>query len=317
MGGIPPVQPNQNVTPLPANTGNGGTVAAQSQPVTPAPAAPTTGEVNGRPLAFYERTFFALNNTLFRSELQFGVLPLNNDFGRLLLSGFIMEQRESAPDSFYHLDHQHLDYAFEPQLQVHLGNNWELYFRTPVTFHNGYGDTQQSTDLLADLTVGHNWSDQLIRLEYGANNMGNDGQPYQYVTATPYYRFHLYQDYLMLRLGAKYSHYFGQTDTDILSFEAKLEGTINSDPWSGWGVQAFVPVILNPDLQSGQRRVELSGIYAWMGSVLPPSWLGRGFFVEGGIWIGGHIDESDHPGQDLAAGVNIKIKYGTEARWWQ
>lgn len=314
MDVLPPVGSNNQFTPV-------RQTRAKSTETVPTQAAETEAQpvaTEPPPDTFDRHAFFSLNNTLHRSELQFGVLPINNDTDRLLFSGQIIDQREPAADNFYHSQHQHVDYVLEPQYQRHLGDGWELYARLPLTVHSPYDEVPSSLDLLTDVTVGHNWDETVFRLEYGANNLGNDGEPSQYVTFTPYYRFNLYEDYLTFRLGAKYACYFGNDyDNHLLTLEAKIGGMIRAEPWSGWGIQAFVPVALDPELDEGQRRIELGGIYAWLGSVLPRDWFGPGFFIEGGVWIGGRIGESPTPGQDIAAGINIKLKYGTEGRWWQ
>jgi hypothetical protein len=264
-----------------------------------------------------DSAFVSTTNSLLRSELQLGLLPVNNKTGRLLLLETMAEQRVSRTDDFWAIRNQRLDVGFEPQLQIHLPRQTEFFFRTPIAMRSQTPETPLNADFLADLTVTHRNADLVARLEYGVNGISRRGEETHYVTATPYYRFHLYQNWLMLRLGAKYNHTFGETASDTITFESKLEGTIKPDPWSGWGIQFFNPLALNRDLPAGSKRFDLAGIYAWAGSVLPSSWFGPGFFAEGGIWIGGAIGKAKQPGNDLLAGINFKFKFGSEARWWQ
>jgi len=263
--------------------------------------------------ALSDQMFFATNNQLHRSENQLGVLPINNEDERLLLSVFVNEQREPAEDNFYHSEHARLDYGFEPQLQLNLPDNWTLFMRTNLTLHGATEESDTTADLLADATITRNWSDTVFRLEYGATDLGEvNGDTQQSLAFTPYYRFHLYENWLMFRLGVKYSHTFNGTPEDVLTFEGKLEGDIRRDPAVGWGLQAFIPVVLNEEVPEGMERVDLAGVYAWAGGV-----VSSGVFLEGGLWIGGQITDSSEPAQDLIGGLNFKLKYGTEARWWQ
>lgn len=288
----------------------------------PTAVAPQTREKPAdkakEPVTADKLTFVAANNSLFQSDLQFGLLPFNNNTGRLLLSGILSERRASDKEDFWAIRYQKPIKTFEPQLQLNLPNLTNLHLRTPITVTGeGNSGEKKRTDFLADLTVTHRYTDMVARAEYGVNGIGRDDS-YSYATLTPYYRFHLYQDWLIFRLGTKMAHYMSKDkNTDVLTVEAKLEGTMKKNPWSGWGVQLFVPTILTKELQPWERRTEIGGVYAWLGSVLPNNWLGQGFFAEGGLWVGGRIDESEHKGHDILAGINVKIKFGSEARWWQ
>ena len=103
--------------------------------------------------ALSDQMFFATNNQLHRSENQLGVLPINNEDERLLLSVFVNEQREPAEDNFYHSEHARLDYGFEPQLQLNLSPEWSLYLRAPVMFRGATEESDTTVDFMADATV--------------------------------------------------------------------------------------------------------------------------------------------------------------------
>ncbi|MFH1347459.1 MAG: hypothetical protein ABIH22_02100, partial [Candidatus Margulisiibacteriota bacterium] len=118
-----------------------------------------------------------------------------------------------------------------------------------------------------------------------------------------------------LRFAPEYTRDF-KNDENRLVVHGKIEGTISNDPWWGWSIQTFWPV--NVEGKEDQKAVELNGLYLWTGSVLPKRLLGEGYFLEGGVWVGKDALQGTTPFPEaLALGASVKLKFGTECRWWQ
>lgn len=264
---------------------------------------------------FSERSFFALNSSLGRTELQAGFLPINNKKNELLISGIFAQKNNSETGDLSKTDNKTLAFTFEPQFQANLPKGIKLFIRTPITLDKPADGNSVKTSFLTDMTALYKGGDVIGRLQYGNSNLGS-GQAKQYFSCTPYYRAHIYKDWLMLRVGTNYTHSYGDKTSNDLTIETKIEGKIQSKPWSGWGAQFFFPISLDKTLEPDEKRTDFVGTYLWMGSVLPKKWRCSDYFVEGGIWIGKGIETSNKLAQDLIAGVNIKVKFGTELRWW-
>jgi len=110
-------------------------------------------------------------------------------------------------------------------------------------------------------------------------------------------------DRLSFRAGIEYANGAGAEQSVTLL--GKIDGVVRSDPWWGWNVQIFVPV---PTQTEQVEEYPGPGIFFWTGFVHSGS-----AFSEIMLYLNTRTLDSE---RDLVAGIILKSKFGTEARWW-
>ena len=124
------------------------------------------------------------------------------------------------------------------------------------------------------------------------------------ITDQLYFRFPLLSDdRLSIRLGIEYAN--GAGVDQAVTFLGKLDGTLRPDPWWGWNVQFFVPL---PTREAMVEDYPGPGLFFWTGFVHSDS-----AFSEIMLYLNTRtLDDV----RDVVAGLILKTKFGTEARWW-
>lgn len=88
----------------------------------------------------------------------------------------------------------------------------------------------------------------------------------------------------------------------------KLDKTISGSPWWGTSLQGFFGIA------TAKSAIEPIGMYFWIGGNIPKT---DGLSAEGGVWIPWSVVTGESPAKDLKYNIGLKMKWGTETRWWR
>jgi hypothetical protein len=116
-----------------------------------------------------------------------------------------------------------------------------------------------------------------------------------------------------VRLDATVCRDFSNGKTGY-EFAYKLSKNITDSPWWGTALQGFY------SMAAAGSSIDPVGLYLWTGLNAPKKMLGistDGLFVESGVWIPWSVVRGESPAGDLKYNVGIKMKWGSETRWWR
>lgn len=275
--------------------------------------------------ALRDRVYLETNQGVLGSSVAVGVLPVNRGWLKLLLLQGYENRRRSHEQYRFLLDLDSHVVRFEPQLQLgpldHGGplRRSSLFLRMQnelVVDASGGPITFDTT-----VEVVHKLPDEVLvlRANLGIRDLAGSVSRQTRLALAPFVKTPAITLPLLgtvrLRFAPEYTRDFSGQE-NLLLLHGKLEGTLRRRPWWGWSVQTFwaVKIQANP----ARRDIQLDGIYLWSGAVLPERWPGAGFFLEGGIWLGRDaLDGGSSMVEALVLGLHVKLKFGTECRWWQ
>lgn len=265
--------------------------------------------------------------TLNSSAFGFGYLPVNSPWVKLLVLGGYGNQRQPSEGKIVGRRITSHYYRVEPQLQLNLFEKSKTFLAKSQLF------LRFQYDIIDNLKVkptAHNLTTELshkfpgelfvLRFNVSSNNLQDPKTRETKLAVATFFKSPTYSVPILgrirLRIAPEYTRNFKTKENGLL-IHTKVEGDIKKNPWWGWGIQTFWSV--NVDRKRKQRGVDFAGLYLWSGAVLPDNWFGKGFFLEAGIWLGKEdVENGPVPlGKALAMMFNIKLKFGTECRWWQ
>ena len=258
-----------------------------------------------------DHVHFSTGHGYYNSSVELGGLPLNDGSNKLLLKFAYVHTRTSQKDDFTTLSNVNHQFSFESQYQHTFRKGSDLFARLQYDYlkeTNGH-------NLLGEMVYREPGEALVLRTSFAANDLAGEDGPVYNGTLAYFVRIPIYKS-LGLRLGAE--HAIDSNYNNTMIPHVKVDGAFRSDPWWGWGIQAFFPADLT---RKAEKPIDFAGVYLWSGGVIKsPSFLAKilpgGLFAEGGIWIGKTIGQEQPFYQDLIAGMGLKLKFGPDARWW-
>lgn len=246
----------------------------------------------------YSRVYLASTQCYGENIMEGGYLPILNPKFQLLLRYFQINNSAPPqdPSQFYYPERYATNYG--GGLQFRWLQSWgaSLYGRLQIS------DRLTADGRERDSAIELNYVDLAERfiLRGLVHTFGEDTR----VAEQLYARFPLLDnDRLNFRAGIEYVSGDGADQT--LTFLGKIDGTIRPNPWWGWNVQFFVPVPTNEALVDEYPG---PGLFFWTGFVHSGS-----AFSEIMLYLNTRTLNDE---RDLVAGLILKTKFGTEARWW-
>ncbi|OGC36025.1 hypothetical protein A2311_02225 [candidate division WOR-1 bacterium RIFOXYB2_FULL_48_7] len=273
------------------------------------PQKPRPEEKKDRP---QDRLFAATAQSVNSSEFSLGVLPVAESWLKFLLMGTVGLQRQGASEGSFDQTLTAETYRLEAQGEIDYAD-LQFYARTQLDAYmpvDGNPATYNSTN---EVVVKFPDETLVARGDVFVDRVGEADQATR-VAFVPFIKLPEITIPLLgkvrFRLGPEYQRNLTTRD-DSLTVNLKVEGTFRDQPWWGWGVQVFTAIDIED--RPEQKDIDFTGLYAWTGGV-----VGDGAFVEGGIWLGKPAFEGNTQdfAKAIALGAGVKVKWGTEPRYW-
>jgi hypothetical protein len=267
-----------------------------------------------------DNIFVEANQTITSSAFGFGYLTVNRRKVKLLLFGGAESQWQLRGNDKEVTSHA---YRVEPRLRFDFKNapgflaKSQLFFRAQYDAKAYFGKRRTTHSLATELVHKFPKESVVLRANVSASNLENPDIRETKLAFAPFIKTSAFPVPLLgrikFRFAPEYTRNFTSGENSLL-IHLKVEGNIKHNPWWGWHLQTFWAV--NVDGKKDRDAFSFAGLYFWLATFLPEKLFGKGRFVEGGISLE-KVNPKDGSNSFWRGGVNLKVKFGSECRWWQ
>jgi len=292
---LPPLRLNLQTTDEDSLALNSATSPSDDpNPVQPTDTSPAPAEEEPN----YSQVYLASTQNYGENIMEGGYLPVFEPNFQLLLRYF--QVNNSAPPQdpaqFYYPERYASNFGGGLQFRWLQPSGGSLYGRLQLA------DRETADGSHLDSTFEFTYAELAEKFILRSLIQTYDGQVR--LTDQLYARFPILDnDHLNFRAGIEYSDGAGADQS--VTFLGKIDGTIRPDPWWGWNIQFFVPI---PTQTEQVEEYPGPGVFFWTGFAHSGS-----AFSEIMLYLNTRTLNDE---QDLVAGLILKTKFGTEARWW-